>query len=429
MHLSAASTVSHPSRPAAAARSFACRFCGAPLEASFVDLGMSPLCESFVRPEQLAEMEPFYPLHAYVCGQCFLVQLHESVAPASLFTEYAYFSSYSTSWLDHARRFAEAAIGRFRLTAKSKVVEIGSNDGYLLQYFVARGIPALGIEPAENLAAAATGKGILSLVRFFDRNCATEIAAGFGRPDLLVGNNVLNHTPDINDFVAGMKYVLAPRGVMTMEFPHLPRLVEGNQFDTIYHEHFTYLSFVVVERIFADHGLTLFDVEELPTHGGSLRIYGRHAENREIPVAPRVNQLRQREIDDGYLTLRRYMDFDHAAKETKWNLLEFLICAKREGKTIAGYGAPGKGNTLLNYCGIGTDLIDYTVDRNPYKQGKYLPGTRVPIFAPHRISETKPDYLLILPWNLKDEIMAQMSEIRQWGGKFVVPMPVPTIYP
>ena len=420
-------SVSHSPRPLARARSFACRFCGTPLRTSFVDLGMSPLCESYADPERLAEMEPFYPLHAYVCGQCFLVQLQEFVTPAEIFTEYAYFSSYSTTWVDHARRFAEAAVDRFRLTENSKIVEIGSNDGYLLQHFVARGIRAIGIEPAENVAAAATAKGILSLVRFFDSNCAMEIAGGFGRPDLLIGNNVLNHTPDINDFVAGMKCVLAQRGVITMEFPHLPRLVEGNQFDTIYHEHFTYLSFVVVERIFQRHGLTLFDVEELPTHGGSLRIYARHVENADIPVEPAVNRLRQREIDDGYLGLRKYSDFHHQVKQTKWNLLELLIRAKREGKTIAAYGAPGKGNTLLNYCGIRTDLIDYTVDRNPYKQGKYLPGTRIPIFAPDKIGVTKPDYLLILPWNLKDEIMAQMSEIRQWGGKFVVPIPAATV--
>jgi SAM-dependent methyltransferase len=428
MHSSATSIVSHTSGVLASTPTVACRFCGAALQTSFIDLGMSPLCESFAGPEQLADMEVFYPLHAYVCGHCFLVQLHHTVSPVSIFTEYAYFSSYSTSWVDHARGFVETALDRFKLTANSKVVEIGSNDGYLLQHFVARGVPVLGVEPAANVAKVAIEKGVPTTVRFFGSAMAAQIAAEHGRPDLLVGNNVLAHVPDINDFVSGMKTLLAPDGVITMEFPHLSRLVEGNQFDTIYHEHVTYLSFVVAGRIFEHHGLTLFDVEELPTHGGSLRIYARHVENCDIPVEPRVDRLRQREINDGYLTLRRYMNFDRRAKETKWNLLEVLIRCRREGKTVAGYGAPGKGNTLLNYCGIRTDLIDYTVDRNPYKQGKYLPGTRIPVFAPERILETRPDYLLILPWNLKDEIMGQMSAIREWGGKFMVPIPAPALY-
>lgn len=402
---------------------FACRFCGAPLETSFVDLGMSPLCESYIAPDKLAEMEPFYPLHAYVCGRCFLVQLQEFVSPGEIFTEYAYFSSYSTSWVEHARRYTEMMIARFGLGAASKVMEIASNDGYLLQHFVARRIPVLGIEPAANVAKVAIEKGIPSVVRFFGRQSAAEIAAQYGRPDLLLGNNVLAHVPDINDFVGGMKALLAPHGVITMEFPHLQRLMAENQFDTIYHEHFSYLSLVTVERIFAHHGLTLFDVEELPTHGGSLRIYGRHSGNARLEVTGRVLELRRRETDDGFLSLERYRGFEERVKETKRKLLAFLIDAKGRGKRVVGYGAPGKGNTLLNYCGIRTDFLDFTVDANPYKQGKFTPGTRIPIFPPEKLREARPDYVLILPWNLKDEITAQLAYVRQWGGKFVLPIP------
>jgi SAM-dependent methyltransferase len=384
---------------------------------------MSPLCESYVRPDQLTEMEPFYPLHVYVCGQCFLVQLQEFVTPGEIFTEYAYFSSYSTSWVEHARRYAEMMIVRFRLGPASKVMEIASNDGYLLQHFIARGVPVLGIEPAANVAKAAIDKGVPSTVRFFGRKTAAEIAAEHGRPDLLLGNNVLAHVPDINDFVGGMKILLAPHGVITMEFPHLQRLMAENQFDTIYHEHFSYLSFVTVERIFAHHGITLFDVEELPTHGGSLRIYGRHDENNALAVTGSVRELRQRETDDGFLTLDRYRGFDERVRATKRKLLSFLIDARQRGKKVVGYGAPGKGNTLLNYCGIRTDFLDFTVDANPYKQGKFTPGTRIPILAPAKIREARPDYVLILPWNLKDEICAQAPYVRDWGGKFVVPIP------
>ena len=417
------STASQSSRLPARARNSACRFCGATLETTFVDLGLSPLCESFVRPDQLAEMEPFYPLHAYVCGQCFLVQLQEFVTPDEIFTEYAYFSSYSTSWVEHARRYVEMMIPRCGLASTSKVMEIASNDGYLLQHFVARGVPVLGIEPAANVAKVAIEKGVPSVVRFFGSQSAAEIAAEYGRPDLLLGNNVLAHVPDINDFVGGMKILLAPHGVITMEFPHLQRLMAENQFDTIYHEHFSYLSFVTVERIFAHHGLTLFDVEELPTHGGSLRIFGRHSENAALAVTGRVSELRQREIDDGFLTLERYRGFDELVKETKRKLLTFLIDAKRRGKKVVGYGAPGKGNTLLNYCGIRTDFLDFTVDANPYKHGRFTPGTRIPILAPDNIREARPDYVLILPWNLKDEICTQAAYIGEWGGKFVVPIP------
>jgi SAM-dependent methyltransferase len=410
-------------KSAVRARSFKCRFCAAPLKTTFVDLGMSPLCQTHITPEQLHEMEPFYPLHAYVCSDCFLVQLQEFVSPDEIFTEYAYFSSYSTSWVEHARRYAEAMIDRFRLTGSSKVMEIASNDGYLLQHFVARNIPVLGIEPAANVAKEAIERGVPSTVCFFGRESASRIAAESGSPDLLLGNNVLAHVPDINDFVGGMKILLAPGGVITMEFPHLMRLMAENQFDTIYHEHFSYLSFVAVERIFAHHGITLFDVEELPTHGGSLRIYGRHAENTALAVGERVAALRQREIDDGFLTLDRYRGFDEQVKRTKRKLLGFLIDAKQRGKKVVGYGAPGKGNTLLNYCGIRTDFLDFTVDANPYKQGKYTPGTRIPILAPAAIRDARPDYVLILPWNLKDEISKQAAYIGEWGGRFVVPIP------
>lgn len=405
------------------ARSFSCRFCAAPLKTTFVDLGMSPLCQTHIRADQLHEMEPFYPLHAYVCDRCFLVQLQEFVTPDEIFTEYAYFSSYSTSWVEHARRYADMMIERFKLGSGSKVMEIASNDGYLLQHFVARGVPVLGIEPAANVAQAAIANGVPTTVQFFGRQTAATIAAQHGRPDVLLGNNVLAHVPDINDFVGGMKILLAPHGVITMEFPHLARLIAENQFDTIYHEHFSYLSFVAAERIFAHHGLTLFDVEELPTHGGSLRIYARHAENAALSVSERVAALREREIADGFLTLERYRGFDEQVKATKRKLLTFLIDAKNRGKKIVGYGAPGKGNTLLNYCGIRTDFLDFTVDANPYKQGKYTPGTRIPILAPEAIREARPDYVLILPWNLKDEITQQAAYIKEWGGRFVVPIP------
>lgn len=404
-------------------RSFRCRFCGAPLHTTFVDLGMSPLCESYIAPERVGEMEPFYPLHAYVCDQCFLVQLQDFVTPAAIFTEYAYFSSYSSSWVEHARRYVESMIARFGFGPASKVMEIASNDGYLLQHFVARGVPALGIEPAANVADVAIKKGVPTTVQFFGEATAETIAREHGQPDLLLGNNVLAHVPDLNDFVAGMKRLLAPDGVITMEFPHLERLIEENQFDTIYHEHFSYLSFVVVEKVFAHHGLTLFDVEELPTHGGSLRIYARHSEHDTLPVGERVLALRKREIDGGFLALDRYRGFDEKVRATKRKLLGFLIEAKTQGKTIAGYGAAGKGNTLLNYCGIGTDFLDFIVDANPYKQGKLTPGARIPIRPPEQLREARPDYVLILPWNLRDEISRSAAYVGEWGGRFVVPIP------
>jgi len=406
---------------------FTCRFCGAPLRTSFVDLGSTPLCQTHIAPEQLADMEPFYPLHAYVCDGCFLVQLQQFVSPADIFSEYAYFSSYSVSWVEHARRYADDMVSRFGLGPASRVVEIASNDGYLLQHFVARGISVLGVEPAANVAKAAVARGVATTVRFFGRTAASEIAQEYGKPDLLLGNNVLAHVPDLNDFVAGMKALLAPAGVITMEFPHLARLMAGNQFDTIYHEHFSYFSFVVVQRIFASHGLTVFDVEELPTHGGSLRIYARHAENAALPVGDRVRALRQRELDDGFETLDRYRGFSEQVRSTKRKLLALLIEARNRGRRVAGYGAPGKGNTLLNYCGIRTDFVEFTVDANPYKQGKYTPGTRIPILNPDAIRAARPDIVLILPWNLKEEIVAQAGYIREWGGRFLVPIPEPQL--
>jgi 2-polyprenyl-3-methyl-5-hydroxy-6-metoxy-1,4-benzoquinol methylase len=400
-----------------------CRFCGAPLEHSFADLGMSPLANSYVRPDQANAMEPFYPLHAYVCAQCWLVQLQMYESGEHIFSDYAYFSSFSDSWLAHARAYTEKMRSRFGLGSGSQVIELASNDGYLLQYFKAAGIPVLGVEPARNVADEAIKKGIPTVVKFFGEQTARELVSDGKTADLLLGNNVLAHVPALNDFVKGMKIVLKPGGVITMEFPHLQRLVEECQFDTIYHEHFSYFSFVTVEQVFAKHGITLFDVEELPTHGGSLRIYGRHSEDGSKPVGQRVIELREREERLGYKGLGLYQSFAEKVMATKRDILAFLIDAKRQGKKIVGYGAPAKGNTLLNYCGIRNDMISYTVDRSPHKQGHYLPGTRIPICAPERIRETKPDYVVILPWNLKDEIMKQMADIREWGGRFVTFIP------
>ena len=409
-------------------KSGVCRFCKADLRHTFVDLGMSPLCESFLRPEQVNQMESFYPLHVFVCDQCFLVQLEEFVSPEKIFTEYAYFSAFSDSWLEHARRYTEQMIERFHLNGKSLVVELASNDGYLLQYFVKSKVPVLGIEPAVNVAKVAVEKrNVPTLVKFFGEKLAKELAGEGKQADLLLGNNVLAQVPDLCDFVAGMKVLLKPQGVLTMEFPHLLQLIEGNQFDTIYHEHFSYFSFLTTEKIFAAHGLVLFDVEELPTHGGSLRIYGRHHDDNSKPVSARVVELKAREEAAGLASIDSYRSFAEKVKNTKRQLLECLIHAKQQGKSIVGYGAPGKGNTLLNYCGVGTDFIDYTVDRNPYKHGQFTPGTHIPIYPPERIRETRPDYLLILPWNLKNEIIQQMGHIREWGGKFIVPIPEATI--
>ncbi len=405
-----------------------CRFCQTKLNRTFVDLGMSPLCESYLTYEQLNHMEPFYPLHVFVCDECFLVQLDEFVSPEEIFSEYAYFSSYSDSWLKHAEEYVNMITSRLNLDKDSFVVEVASNDGYLLQYFKEKGIPHMGIEPARNVAETAIKMGIHTIVEFFGENSAKINADKGSCADLLIGNNVLAQVPDINDFVKGMKILLKPDGVITLEFPHLIKLVEENQFDTIYHEHFSYFSLYSVEKIMQAHGLEVFDVDQIPTHGGSLRIYACHNDNSEMDTSSRVLELRELESRVGINDPGFYSTFGENVKETKRKLLEFLINVKRKGHTIAGYGAPGKGNTLLNYCGIRGDFLDYTVDRNPYKQGRYLPGTHVPIFSPDRIRETKPDYLMILPWNFKDEIMEQNAFIKEWGGQFFVPIPEVRVY-
>jgi SAM-dependent methyltransferase len=406
-----------------------CRFCGTSFRHRVVDLGMSPLCESFLRADQLNQMEAFYPLHVWVCEKCFLVQLEEYVTGEEIFTDYAYFSSFSDSWLNHARQYVDQMIERLDLTPENHVVEIASNDGYLLQYFVQRGIPSLGIEPAANVAKVAEERGVPTLVTFFGVDSARELAEAGRHADLILGNNVLAQVPDLNDFVGGLKILLREDGVITIEFPHLLRTIEGNQFDQVYHEHFSYFSLYSVERIFSAHGLTVFDVEELPTHGGSIRIYARHAEDTAKEITDALLALRAKEEEAGIATIAYYKNFESRVRETKRKLLEFLIEAKRAGKRVVGYGAPGKGNTLLNYCGIRTDFVDFTVDRSPHKHGKFLPGTHIPIFAPERLWEERPDYVLILPWNLKTEIMGQLAGIREWGGRFVVPIPEVTVYP
>jgi 2-polyprenyl-3-methyl-5-hydroxy-6-metoxy-1,4-benzoquinol methylase len=400
-----------------------CRGCAAKLQHTFVDLGVSPLANSYLKPEQLSRKECFYPLHALVCDNCFLVQLEAVTSPEEIFSDYAYFSSYSDSWLAHAKSYVDAVSSRFALGEHSQVVEIASNDGYLLQYFIEKGIPVLGIEPAHNIAKIAALRGIPTLTRFFTKKVAKSLICEGKQADLIIGNNVLAHVPDFNGFVEGMKILLRPEGVITLEFPHLMRLTEENQFDTIYHEHFSYFSLLTIQKLFKAHGLKIFDVEELPTHGGSLRIYAAHESDDTKVIGSRVEELLRRETAAGYGTLARYLSFGERVKETKRKFLEFIVDAKAANKSIVGYGAPAKGNTLLNYCGVGSDFIDYTVDRSPHKQGHFLPGTRIPIYAPERIGETKPDYVLILPWNLKDEITEQMSHISEWGGRFVVPIP------
>jgi 2-polyprenyl-3-methyl-5-hydroxy-6-metoxy-1,4-benzoquinol methylase len=402
-----------------------CRFCQHPLQHTFVNLGGSPISNNFLTAEQLDRPEQFYPLHTYVCDRCFLVQLESVESPEHIFGDgdYAYFSSYSDSWLKHCQQYTELMTERFGLDGDSQVIEIASNDGYLLQYFQQKNISVLGIEPASNVAAVAESKGIPTLTKFFGVQTARELVDRCKQADLLLGNNVLAHVPDLNDFVAGMKLLLKPDGIITIEFPHLLQLIDRNQFDTIYHEHFSYFSLLAVEQVFAAHGLTLFDVEELPTHGGSLRIYGRHVEYRDLPIDERVIQLKAKESTARLDKVETYLSFDKQVQIVKRQLLQFAIEAKNQGKSIVAYGAPAKGNTLLNYCGIRTDFIDYTVDRSPHKQGLFLPGTHIPVYYPDRIAETKPDYLLILPWNLRSEIVEQMVHIREWGGKFVVPIP------
>jgi hypothetical protein len=397
------------------------------MQDTVVDLGMSPLCESFLPASQLDRMEPFYPLKVWVCRSCFLVQLSEYVRVEEIFTEYAYFSSFSSAWLKHAEDYVAMVTKRLSLSKESFVVELASNDGYLLQYFVKTGIPCLGVEPAANVAKAAEERGVRTQVAFFNEATATEMRAAGKMADLVLGNNVLAQVPDLNSFVGGLPLILKPKGTVTFEFPHLMQLFENNQFDTIYHEHFSYFSLIAVEAIFARHGLTVFDVEELWTHGGSLRIYARHKADEGRPLTERLLALRAREEEKGYRKIETYTRFDERVRETKRKILEVLIDAKRHGKRVVGYGAPGKGNTLLNYCGIRTDFIDFTVDRNPYKHGRFLPGTHIPIFSPEHLDDAKPDYIFILPWNLKDEIMAQLKHVRSWGGRFIVPIPEATV--
>jgi SAM-dependent methyltransferase len=399
-----------------------CRLCGGALEHTFVDLGMSPLCESFLAPGQIDAMEPYFPLHVLVCETCFLVQLKEYVSPEAIFREYAYFSSYSTTWVAHARRYCEMIATRLGLGPDSLVVELASNDGYLLQHFLPLGVPVLGIEPAVNVARVAIDKGIPTRVDFFGVELADALVAEGKRADLIVGNNVLAQVPDLNDFVSGMVRLLAPEGVITLEFPHLERLIAENQFDTIYHEHFSYFSLLAIERLAVEHGLKLIDVEELPTHGGSLRVYLAHARSLR-PTARSVSDLLAREQSRGFRDIATYASFAEKVRGTKRKLLAFLIAAKDAGSVICGYGAPGKGNTLLNYCGIGTDFLEFTVDRNPYKHGRFTPGMHIPIRTVEAIDALKPDYVLILPWNLKDEIIQQMRHVAAWGGRFIIPIP------
>ena len=405
-----------------------CRACTAPLEHVFVDLGLSPLANAYPRAEDLQKPEAFYPLTTYVCCQCWLVQLPAAASPETIFGDYAYFSSYSESWLRHAADYVAMATDRFALGPNHRVIEIASNDGYLLRNFVARGIPALGVEPAKNVAAVAAAAGIPTRVAFFGEETARTLCADGLAADLVIANNVLAHTPALNDFVRGLALVLKPAGRATLEFPHLLRLVEGNQFDTIYHEHFSYFSRGAGRAVFAAHGLAVFDVEELPSHGGSLRIFAQRAGGAEAESA-RVVDLLRREDAAGMRTRAYYAAFDEQVRETKRRLLEFLIDAKRAGKRIAGYGAPAKGNTLLNYCGVRSDFVDYTVDASPHKQGLFLPGTRIPIHSPAHLRANRPDYVWILPWNLRNEIATQMADIQDWGGKFVVAIPRVEIFP
>ena len=410
-------------QPLASGESPRCRFCDSPLRHVFVDLGMSPLSNSYIKPSDLARMERFYPLVVFVCAQCFLVQLEEFESPDQIFSDYSYFSSFSETWVEHARAYTDMIVERLGLNSKHRVVELASNDGYLLQHFAAKGIPVLGIEPAANIAQAAIKNQIPTLVEFFGERTASRLVAEGVRADLIVGNNVLAHVPCLNDFVKGMKILLKPGGVITLEFPHLMRLMEENQFDTIYHEHFSYFSFHTARQVMAAQGLTVFDVEEVSTHGGSLRIYACHQGDESKPTGERVQKLAAREKAAAVTDLQTYFYFGDKVKRTKRKFLDFLITAKNEGRSVVGYGAPAKGNTLLNYCGVRTDFIDYTVDRSPHKQGHFLPGTRIPIHHPDRIRETRPDYVLILAWNLMEEITQQMSYVRDWNGRFVVPIP------
>lgn len=401
-----------------------CRFCKTELKHVFIDLGNSPASNSFLAAEQLNEPEVFFPLKVYTCHNCFLVQVDEYKKSDAIFnSDYVYFSSYSKSWLAHAKKYTELMIEKFGFNSSSQVIEIASNDGYLLQYFKEKNVKVLGIEPTANTAKVATEKGIDSVVDFFGVRLANELAAKEKKADLLLGNNVLAHVPDIVDFVGGMKIILKPIGIITMEFPHLMQLIDNNQFDTIYHEHFSYLSFHTVKQIFEEQGLELFDVEEIPTHGGSLRIYAKHKEDNSKTITPNVSLLLKKEQDKGITTLIYYDNFQDKAMKVKMDLLSFLLEQKKNGKTVAGYGAAAKGNTLLNYCGVKKDLIEYVVDANPHKQDKYMPASHIPVVNEDHLKNSKPDYVLILPWNLKEEVTKQLSYINDWGGKFVIPIP------
>jgi len=402
-----------------------CRFCNTELEHTFIDLVNSPASNSFLTKEQLNEPEVFYPLKVYTCHNCFLVQLDEFKKSDTIFNnDYVYFSSYSTSWLQHAKQYSNLMVKRFGFNEESQVIEIASNDGYLLQYFKEKNIPVMGIEPAANTAEVAIGKGIKTIVEFFGVELADRLVNHWEvKADLLLGNNVLAHVPDIVDFVKGMKIILADNGVITMEFPHLMQLVDNNQFDTIYHEHFSYLSFHTVKQIFEAYGLVLFDVDELPTHGGSLRIYAKHTEDSSKPISTNVKALLDKEEAKGVISLTYYDNFQQKALQVKLDIISFLIEKKRAGKKIVAYGAAAKGNTLLNYCGIKNDLIDFVADANPNKQEKWLPASHIPVMNEDHLKANKPDYVMILPWNLKDEITAQLSYIRAWGGQFIIPIP------
>lgn len=399
-----------------------CRFCQKKLDHEFVDLVNAPPSNAFLKSEDLAGPEAFYPLKLYVCGSCFLVQVDEYKAAQEMFdADYAYFSSFSQSWLKHCKKYAEAVIERFQLTAKSKVVEIASNDGYLLQYFKEQGVQTLGIEPTKSTADAAISKGIETISRFFGKACALDLVRERGKADLIAANNVLAHVPDVNDFVGGFKLLLADSGVVTVEFPHVLQLVKLKQFDTIYHEHFSYFSLHTICQIFEKHGLRIFDVEEITTHGGSLRIYVDHGSQH--PLSPAVKALLDREHREGVNTLKFYGGFQAITDDVKNGFLEFLLEAKKSGKSVAAYGAAAKGNTFLNYCGIKRDLIKYVVDASPHKQGRFLPGSHIPVLNEQALRDSKPDYVVILPWNLKAEITEQLAYVRQWNGKFAIAIP------
>lgn len=410
-------------------RLYVCRFCKTPLKYTFVNLGMSPIANTYIKPEDINKMEPFYPLHVYVCNKCFLVQLPSTIAREVHFNNhYAYFSSYAKSWLQHSKNYVDMMMRRFKFDKRNLIVEIASNDGYLLQYFKERHIRILGIEPSGNTASAAKKKGILTIVKFFGLEVARKLIKNKKSADLIIANNVLAHVPDLNDFVGGMRKLLKPNGLITVEFPHLYHLIKNVEFDTIYHEHYSYFSFLTVEKIFAYHNLTIFDVEEIPTHGGSLRIFAKHIKNKNLPINKSVEKLRNKEINSGHKDINMYLRFKNQVQKKKQLFLEYLIRQKKKGKSIVGYGAPAKGNTFLNYCGIGSDLIEYTVDASPYKQNHLLPGTHIPIFSPKKIRQTRPDLVVILPWNLRNEVSRQMNFIHSWGGKFLTTKSTPSVF-